>query len=815
MVNNKGFTLIELLAVIVILSLLFGIGFTAISKYINEARNTTYETYEKNMEDATKNMMRDCLKNDTEGCIPSNGKSKKVTLGDLETFKYSEKLKDPESEGKFCDPNGSFVIVTNSNGNTTDLTYQVCLICSNYRSKACSEINVEDTDCPAENDTEGPSCGVTTGTSTVWTNKDRVVTVACSDDCIGCEKDSYSVRYSTTTKTSNLKIKDKTGKENDCPINVYVDKNEPTCELEVTGSKNETTGWYGGSAPVVKWKSKADVDSGISTYGLGLAKTEYNFGKEEEYIVSPGITTVYGYVKDKAGNVGTCSIEVKYDSDKPVIKSVDYGYQVYPKDDIATKSGSTITLNSKTSEYGNILGAYIYFKSGTGGKVTIKNGSTELSSISVSSRIKKMRFKFNPVGSYNNITITLANDTQLNDVDRIELLTDHTNGFYTNQNVTVYINGSDSISGKSEYSFDNGSTWSVDNSKVYGTNQSNISLKMRDGAKNVSGLETRTINNIDKLPPLCELKRSSAANGYGWYKTDVKVQFKSTSDQAKTNDYANSGVSDYSFNASGVGNPKEQTQSTDTPVAGKTHTGYVVDKAGNIGTCSTVIKLDKIAPECKSSVSYDTRDTNGIDIKVTCDAKGGSPCASVSQTGTHYNKTSNQSYKVYDLAGNSDTCGATVSTYKKYRRKTQSCSYDACYYGENTCEGGMVNQGYYYCNEGTLSSNSCKVTFRALMCNGDTACVSEQCTKKCGNGCSYAEPGIEYICWVDASYEDTSYYDPCKTGHNTCSGAYYSHGDWSGWSGYDFDSCSTNSCNSNSARVAACEIGTFYSGSAN
>ena len=1028
--NNKGFTLIELLAVIVILSLLFGIGFTAVSKYINETRNTTYETYEKNMEDATKNMMTDCLKKNTENCIPANGKSKKIYLEDLETFKYSERLKDPEVDGGFCASKESFVVVTNSSGNETDLTYQVCLVCQNYQSGYCENANsIESDDCPAEEDKESPTCGITAGESTIWTNKDRVITVACSDDCMGCEKDSYSVRYSETTKTAKIKIKDNAEKETECPVNVYVDKGIPTCELQVTGTLNSETGWYGGNAPVVKWKTKTDGEgeSGLSTYGLGLEKTNYNFDKEDTFTVSPGITTVYGYVKDKAGNVGICSVEVRYDSDKPVIKSVDYGYKVYPKEDISSASGSTITLNSITGEYGTIIGAYVYAKNGVGGQITFKNGSTELSKITMGSGVKKQRYKFNTSGNYNNITITLASSSQLNDIERIELLTDHTNGIYTNQNITMYINGSDSLSGKAEYSFDDGSIWSEDNSKVYSQNQASLKLKMRDRALNVSNRVTEKIDNIDKLLPSCELKRSITANGAGWNKADVKAQFKTTSDAASTSANAQSTVRDYSFNTTGIGNPKEQTQSSNTPKAGTKYTGYVIDKAGNKSSCEILIKLDKDdptagtivmkettskdtisnngyanenvqitlsngsdalsghkstvytikkdgtaisktstntysdegvydvvvtttdvadrtktrsykfiidktaprltvsakyctdyssaaqcgntqtgnattatsgtlklggdgwtrnrggafthtatdtyydrttwsynssgcysgcdnvsgggpsnasnggtvtltakgirygvltaydkagnyttikvriqmdrdAPECKSSVSYATRDTNGVDITITCDAKGGSPCASNSQTGTYTNQTTSQTYTVYDSAGNSDSCGATVSTYTKYQRRTQSCAYDSCYYGENTCSYGCSTCG------GTAYSCS------YLDCFPHVAPYTSERNCKTLEGESAIWQNSQCCRYVSDTCYTSTYSCNCSScyyGHNTCSGAYYSYGDWSGWSGYDYNSCNTSSCSSSSARIADCNPGTFYQGTAN
>ena len=75
-------------------------------------------------------------------------------------------------------------------------------------------------------DKTAPTCASNTG-STTWTNKDRTVTVNCSDSGSGCASSSYSETYTTDTKTDSISIKDKAGNSNSCKVDVYLDKTPP------------------------------------------------------------------------------------------------------------------------------------------------------------------------------------------------------------------------------------------------------------------------------------------------------------------------------------------------------------------------------------------------------------------------------------------------------------------------------------------------------------------------------------------------------------------------------------------------------------
>ncbi len=610
--NNRGFTLIELLAVIVILGLLIGIAYPAISKYINNTRDTTYSLHEADMKTAASNMMSQCLQNDTDGCLPKNGGSKTVYLADLIDSKYSEVIRDPGKEDAYCSATDSYVVVTNSNNNVAELDYQVCLVCSNYKSEGCSGEKVNDK-CDSSTDVTPPRCENIVGGSTVWTKDDRVVSIGCSDSGCGCEQETYYKRFTETGKTGKVTIKDRAGNKEECEVNVYVDKEVPTCELEVIGSKGKND-WYGGKEVIVKLKNMKDSLSGVATYGMGTSKKNYNFDKSTEYVVKGGISTVYGYVKDNAGNVGTCQVEIKYDNAKPT-QTVRVGYQVYPNEGVVSSTSSNaVTLKSLTSEYGRINGAKIYFSSNPSGmSSSIKNGGNTLVSRTVSAGVTEMEYTFN-AGTYNNLVIDVGSGN-VGKIARIELLTDHTTGFYTNKDVTVYVTSHDSFSGKSEYSFNKGGSWTTDTKKTYSVN-TDVNVMTKDLSGNTSDNKNVNIKNIDKLVP----KDAVYGTNGGTYtitvgNTSVNVSSKITSNDSDANSsYAKSDIRSVWY---------QWTTNTTQPNSWvASSNGSVISKAVNGGNNYLWVKSEDKAGNIKVTRSNDFN--AGYQVVYNCN--GGSGC---------------------------------------------------------------------------------------------------------------------------------------------------------------------------------------------
>ena len=595
MKNKKGFTLIELLAVVIVLGLLIAVAFPAISKYTNETRSDMYELHEKSMQTAASNMISTCVQGEVDGCVPKDGESRTVYLKELVLQKYEQELKDPAKTDNFCDSNRSYVVITNNDNNMLDLDYQVCLVCSKYQSEVCDVIQ-PDTLCDKTVDSELPTCGEVVGASSMWTNEDRLLSVGCGDSGCGCTQNAFSKKFTETTKKGSITIVDKAGNYKECEVDVNVDKDKPTCSLEVVGTKGEN-GWYKGAAPIVKFvgnpmdgdkQSGKDVYSGVATYGIGINGTGYDFNKQTSYTVSEGITTVYGYIKDNAGNIGICSTEVKYD--KTVDKAtVVYGYQIYPKSDLATVDGQKIKLNSNFFEYGNILGINVYLNNNPSGiNVSVSDGTNQVITRTISSGVLEMNLSFS--GSYNYLEIDLGSSTNVTRVSKVEVITNHTDGFYTNQDVVVYASSNDGV----YYSFNNG-PFKTSNKMLFTENGTSYNVRVKDSADNISEATTFKIDNIDKDKPSCTIDVSANDDWYISYDPvvrkviDLKLNFD---DNNKVGDNVISNIRDYGLSTSATpiyNNINDESWNPDG-VEEITWYGYVRDKAGNTNVCSKVVK---------------------------------------------------------------------------------------------------------------------------------------------------------------------------------------------------------------------------------
>lgn len=111
-------------------------------------------------------------------------------------------------------------------------------------------------------------------------------------------------------------VKDSKGNTAVCSISVKRDATKPNCSLDVqSGTYND--GHYTSNV-VIGFKSKYDATSGMNSFGLGKTTTYKNNATYK--ITANGTHTIYGYVKDNAGNKNVCSIKV-------IKKDVTYEYE--------------------------------------------------------------------------------------------------------------------------------------------------------------------------------------------------------------------------------------------------------------------------------------------------------------------------------------------------------------------------------------------------------------------------------------------------------------------------------------------------------
>ena len=132
--NKRGFTMLELLAVIIILGIIISLAYTSISRYLNQARSTTYSDFEKNITSGVTNYLIDHT-----GSIPDEGESLVVDVEKLVCEGYVDDLQDPRESARTCNLE-SYAIVKRNNDTSSnmDIEYSACLKCSGYESPACS-----------------------------------------------------------------------------------------------------------------------------------------------------------------------------------------------------------------------------------------------------------------------------------------------------------------------------------------------------------------------------------------------------------------------------------------------------------------------------------------------------------------------------------------------------------------------------------------------------------------------------------------------------------------------------------------------------
>lgn len=178
--------------------------------------------------------------------------------------------------------------------------------------------------------------------------------------------EKYTVKDNMETNLIGYVI-DSSGNEGVCRLKVNKDSSVPTCKLKVNSGTKNANGEYTDNPEIGFEEAKDDV-SQIAAQGIGLQK---NYSQTTFKVTDDGKTTVVGYVKDKAGNEGTCSIEITRPGAAPAPTP-----ESNPSCKIS-KSGSTYVMNYSTSNGASIT-SYGF------GDVEVYNNRSEISESNLS-----------------------------------------------------------------------------------------------------------------------------------------------------------------------------------------------------------------------------------------------------------------------------------------------------------------------------------------------------------------------------------------------------------------------------------------------
>ena len=171
--------------------------------------------------------------------------------------------------------------------------------------------------------------------------------------------ESYVVKDDGNVKVFGY-VEDEYGEKADCSIEVNKDSSKPNCKLKVTSGKIEADGKYNGSV-TVGFDDNNDTGSGLKAFDVTNSNTPTYNGTKEFTIVENGSYTVYGYVRDSAGNENSCSLEVTREDKASAGRAPTCGLQVASGTVGKNgwyKSDVTIKMNSKTAYDGATVVAY-------------------------------------------------------------------------------------------------------------------------------------------------------------------------------------------------------------------------------------------------------------------------------------------------------------------------------------------------------------------------------------------------------------------------------------------------------------------------
>ena len=610
--RKRAFTLIEILAVIVILGIIALIAVPIVSNYITDSRTKTYMAHESTMREAARSMVIECIDGKETCDLPPDNQTREIYLDELIDKGFSEKLQNPQSGG-FCNSALSYVRIHNTGGSNYE--FEACLYCGNYVTESDNCAKIDDT-----KDKVPPVCGNIEGESSEWINSTRTIVVECSDADSGCLRNKFSRTFRESTTESSIEISDKAGNVTSCPVSVKLDKTPPTCELEVVGGTQEANGWISGNVKV-KLKSYNDGQSGTLTYGIGTRiNPTYNRNTEIDLTNVNGLVTIFGYVKDNAGNEGVCTKNLRTGIQRPDF-DIYYGYQIFPLKDDYTASGLTVGANYVTTDsntptlnftnmirYSNAVKAVIITSSNITNpstfKLSVDGGSSFIEAYKKTNSDGKTRLEFDlNKGTYNDYQFVFGNvENQTINVERIEIHNTN-NRIKSNKLVTVnlYPDKEKERVKTSGYSFDNGSTFSQYYYQSFNTIDHDISgnAQTRNDVPMKSDKKQYSIIKGDGDPSSISI----TPNTTEWTKDNVILTGKGKDPDSGLIAYgfsADNYIQYYSSGWTTIDNTKDEVTFTNTVTKNGDYYFNLKDDAGNISFANKkVTNIDKKAPECR------------------------------------------------------------------------------------------------------------------------------------------------------------------------------------------------------------------------
>ncbi|MCI5983789.1 MAG: hypothetical protein MRZ35_00860, partial [Firmicutes bacterium] len=564
-------------------------------------------------------------------------------------------------------------------------------------------------------------------------------------------------------------------------------------------------------------------------------------------------------VKDKAGNVGSNTINVKKDDGSSTSCSLSGENSNWTNKQVIISYRMNNSLSGIDTRYnGDSQGFYRLF--GPGGYVELQMPFQTEGQVAKTTTFPSWTWRTNSgaIASCSSKTANVYYDSEKPTCSISISGTMGNNGWYKTKS-TASVSGNDG-SGSGVASALIGYTASNAVSSSITINEGGRASQLVGIVKDKAGNTTTCTHGewkVDATIPSVKVTGTVASGT--WTNKDVTLY------GGVTPDGVDSVFSGYTYrwtrNGTYVGSTKNITATSSG-----TYTLTVTTGAGNSASASYTVKIDKTAPTCEYSGGSSSWTNRYVTIKIGCkDNESGCASGEKSETIRTLTRTKAMTTTIKDKAGNSTTCTKTFDVY--YDGTDPVCSVNITSSGTSGVTGnvsatdtgsgisGSSSRSFtnikssttYTFSDKAGNSTSCRVNvtssteYRKTTCREYKACSSNQCdwntclTTKCSGGwdnrvwgnkykccsaqgcgpssCHESNPGPRYCikdgnakCLVNSGKWNSCKYKECVPGYETCRAencgceTWNSAGNWS-----------TTSCHEST--VIKCESRTVYYGS--
>ncbi len=810
------------------------------------------------------------------GTNGNNGWFISSSVNIIGTFKDSESGVESKGVGTSYGYNGntSYSVSTNTKGTTI-----YCSVKDKVGNEGSNSITIK------KDDGSDSKCYLT-GENTSWTNKRPNTFYVAETSISGFKLElSGAVHHGvtcTSTKCSQtaywpavygtakvLKTRDfssteyvlESGATVKCPAvtaNIYYDSEKPTCSF-AGNTPNGDNGWYKSTANI-KATFNDGNGSGIDKYGVGDDSTS-SYNNQDTYVLSGNTSgkTLTCLVKDKAGNVGSNTINVKKDDGSSTSCSLSGENSSWTNKQVIISYRMNNSLSGIDTSYnGDSQGFYRLF--GPGGYVELQMPFQTEGQVAKTTTFPSWTWRTNSgaIASCSSKTANVYYDSEKPTCSISISGTMGNNGWYKTKS-TASVSGNDG-SGSGVASALIGYTASNAVSSSITINEGGRASQLVGIVKDKAGNTTTCTHGewkVDATIPSVKVTGTVASGT--WTNKDVTLY------GGVTPDGVDSVFSGYTYRWTRDGTYVGSTKNI-TATSSGTYTLTVTTGAGNSASASYTVKIDKTAPTCEYSGGSSSWTNRYVTIKIGCkDNESGCASGEKSETIKTLTRTKAMTTTIKDKAGNSTTCTKTFDVY--YDGTDPVCSVNITSSGTSGVSGnvsatdtgsgisGSSSRSFtnikssttYTFSDKAGNSTSCRVNvtssteYRKTTCREYKACSSNQCdwntclTTKCSGGwdnrvwgnkykccsaqgcgpssCHESNPGPRYCikdgntkCLVNSGKWNSCKYEECVPGYETCRAencgceTWNSAGNWS-----------TTSCKEST--VIKCESRTVYYGS--